>query len=242
MKVPSSEVKRLPKERESLVLDNLRLVDHIIQKQLHISPYDNMYDDYRQEGRFGLIKAAIAFDEDRGIKFSTFAGSYIQGYARRFRREFARSSMKVPRSILDLIPKIMKLYYDGYTYTEIQNKLNLSYQEISDVLNASEITHLESIIGLDADGKSLAVIDVIASPDNSIVDALGEDVVEDAIQHVANSYKNPTHKEIWYEYAYPAYYGERIRETSLANKYGLSQSYINRIIGKGKKLLKEYLV
>ena len=62
---------KLPKERESLVTDNLNLVHFILKKTFHMSPYQTEYDDYYQEGCIGLILSAMRFDESKGFKFST---------------------------------------------------------------------------------------------------------------------------------------------------------------------------
>ena len=128
-KAAGRKVERLTDDRRHFVEENLNLVDYIIQKQLHISVYDTYYEDYQQEGRVGLIMASIRFDESRGFAFSTFAAQYIIGMVKRFRRDFVRGEIKVPRKVLDLVPRVMNLYLEGYTYEEISGKLNLSSDE-----------------------------------------------------------------------------------------------------------------
>lgn len=59
---------------ESLILNNTKLVYHVIYKmKLAID------DDLISEGMIGLIRAAKNFDASKGIKFSTYATSYISG-------------------------------------------------------------------------------------------------------------------------------------------------------------------
>lgn len=68
---------KLPKEKEHLVLDNLNMVHHILQKKLHIYLNNPSYEDYYQEGVIGLIISAIRFEEERGFKFSTYASPLL---------------------------------------------------------------------------------------------------------------------------------------------------------------------
>ncbi len=65
-------------EQESLVLDNLDLVHHIIQKNLHQSRFHPDYEDTLSLGVIGLVEAAKKFDPERGYAFSTLAYPYIK--------------------------------------------------------------------------------------------------------------------------------------------------------------------
>lgn len=62
-------------ERDQLILDNIGLVHHIAAKYNSIDD-----DDAISEGTIGLMQAADRFDSERGLKFSTYAYSYINGH------------------------------------------------------------------------------------------------------------------------------------------------------------------
>ena len=62
------------KEKEQLVLQNQKLVYHLVKK-LSIPPND--YEDIISIGTIGLIKAAATFDISKDIKFSTYAARCI---------------------------------------------------------------------------------------------------------------------------------------------------------------------
>ncbi len=58
------------------------------------------YDDLYQAGCMGLVKATAAFDESRGVMFSTYAVPVILGEIRRLFRD--GGTVKVSRSIKEL--------------------------------------------------------------------------------------------------------------------------------------------
>ena len=60
---------RMNEEQQKLVLDNQKLVYHVI-KQLHL--YDKL-EDYLDVGIIGLCKAAQTFKPENNSKFSTYA-------------------------------------------------------------------------------------------------------------------------------------------------------------------------
>lgn len=61
------------------------------------------YDDLFQAGCMGLVKAADGFDQERGLKFSTYARSVILGEIRRLFRD--GGTVKVSRSLKELSMK-----------------------------------------------------------------------------------------------------------------------------------------
>ena len=57
---------------------NYSLVKIIIHKLTGLSDTDNDFEDLTQEAYFGFRAAAYAFDPERGIKFSSYAGKRIE--------------------------------------------------------------------------------------------------------------------------------------------------------------------
>ncbi len=64
------------------------------------------YDDLFQAGCMGLCKAADAFDEARGVRFSTYAVPVILGEMRRLFRD--GGTVKVSRTIKELSMKLVR--------------------------------------------------------------------------------------------------------------------------------------
>ncbi len=62
-----------------MVLANVPLVEHIVNRVSANLPASHSRDDLVQTGILGLITATIRFDRTRGTAFSTFAGRRIEG-------------------------------------------------------------------------------------------------------------------------------------------------------------------
>lgn len=96
-------------KNEELVVSNTPLVGHIAKKYLYTG---HEYDDLVQEGMIGLMKAAEAFDPERGCRFSAFAGFCIENSI----RMYLRREKKHKRCVLSLDQEICE---DGSRLEEI---------------------------------------------------------------------------------------------------------------------------
>lgn len=129
-------------QRDSFIESNLGLV-HSICKRFCGRGIE--YDDLYQAGCIGLIKAADAFDQSRGLCFSTYAVPVIMGEVRRLFRD--GGAVKVSRSVKELSMKInrekqrleQKLCREP-TVSEIADKLGVSCEEVTEAVCASQPT------------------------------------------------------------------------------------------------------
>ncbi|MGB5757421.1 MAG: sigma-70 family RNA polymerase sigma factor [Acidimicrobiales bacterium] len=69
----------LTDEQRAMVLANVPLVEHIVNRVSANLPASHSRDDLVQTGILGLITATIRFDRTKGTAFSTFAGRRIEG-------------------------------------------------------------------------------------------------------------------------------------------------------------------
>lgn len=128
------------KERDIFIEENLGLVHSICKR---FSGRGIEYDDLYQAGCIGLIKATDAFDEDRGIMFSTYAVPVIMGEVRRLFRD--GGAVKVSRSVKELSFHInrekerleQKLNREP-TVLEIAEALSVSKEEVVEAICASQ--------------------------------------------------------------------------------------------------------
>ena len=91
-------------KRETLIESNIGLVHSCAQK---LKGRGMEYDDLFQAGCMGLIKAADAFDTERGVRFSTYAVPVILGEMRRLFRD--GGTIKVSRTLKELSLKINRM-------------------------------------------------------------------------------------------------------------------------------------
>jgi RNA polymerase sporulation-specific sigma factor len=130
------------KSREEFIESNLGLV-HSICKRFVGRGIE--YEDLYQAGCIGLIKATDAFDQTKGFLFSTYAVPVIMGEVRRLFRD--GGAVKVSRSIKELYLKITKekqileqALNREPTINELAVRLNVSCEEITEALCASQTT------------------------------------------------------------------------------------------------------
>ena len=153
------------KERDRFIETNLGLVHSLCKR---FSGRGIEYDDLYQAGCIGLIKATDAFDESRGLCFSTYAVPVIMGEIRRLFRD--GGAVKVSRSVKELGMKInrekqileQKLCREP-TISEISRSLGVSAEEITEALCASQPT--VSLTYEDEDGVSETDLPTVSSED-----------------------------------------------------------------------------
>lgn len=130
------------KERDSFIEENLGLVHSICKR---FSGRGIEYDDLFQAGCIGLIKATDAFDEERGLMFSTYAVPVIMGEVRRLFRD--GGAVKVSRSVKELSFHVnrkrdfleQKLNREP-TVSEIAEELGVSSEAVTEAICASQST------------------------------------------------------------------------------------------------------
>ena len=89
---------KLPElSREEIIQSNMGLVHACAQRY---KGKGIEYDDLFQAGCMGLVKATDAFDNERGVRFSTYAVPVILGEIRRLFRD--GGTVKVSRSLKEL--------------------------------------------------------------------------------------------------------------------------------------------
>lgn len=106
-------MKQLTEQQKEIVENNINLIHHILKQYNFASLGTQDYNDYFQQGAYGLCLAAQRFDENRGIAFTTFAGIYINGYILRYYRDFAQGPIRPTRQQLGAKERILYIYYNA---------------------------------------------------------------------------------------------------------------------------------
>lgn len=158
-------------DRDRFIEENLGLVHSLCRR---FAGRGIEYDDLYQAGCIGLIKATDAFDEQRGLCFSTYAVPVIMGEIRRLFRD--GGAVKVSRSVKELGLKIsrekqimeQKLCREP-TVSELAEKLGVSLEEITEAMCASQPT---VSLTRDDDGESCETDLPTVSTEDEISDRL----------------------------------------------------------------------
>lgn len=165
-------------ERDIFIENNLGLV-HSICKRFVGRGIE--YDDLYQAGCIGLIKATDAFEEERGLMFSTYAVPVIMGEVRRLFRD--GGAVKVSRSVKELSfhinrkREVLEQKLDREpTVSEIASELGVSTEAVTEAICASQNT-----VSLTYDGEDgIKEADLpTESPEDEISDRL---VIEQAFK------------------------------------------------------------
>ncbi len=157
--------------KDSFIEENLGLV-HLCANRFRGRGIE--YEDLYGAGCIGLLKAAKGFDDERGVKFSTYAVPVILGEIKRLFRD--GGSIKVSRSTKELSMKV----------TRIREKFMLTsgreptVSELSELVGEDECNIVEALnvslppISLtETLDDSMGETDIpVESPDNEISDLL----------------------------------------------------------------------
>ncbi|MBQ9937078.1 MAG: sigma-70 family RNA polymerase sigma factor [Oscillospiraceae bacterium] len=129
------------KNRDTVIEKNLGLV-HACATRFKGRGIE--YEDMFQAGCMGLVKAYDAFDESRGVKFSTYAVPVILGEIKRLFRD--GGSVKVSRSLKELSLKVVRererlslLLGFEPSVNKIAEVLSITPEEVSEAICASHL-------------------------------------------------------------------------------------------------------
>lgn len=191
------------------------------------------YDDLFQAGCMGLIKAADAFDDERGVRFSTYAVPVILGEIRRLFRD--GGTVKVSRTLKERSMKISRAREQlavrlgrEPTITEIGAQVGLDAEEVVEALGAG--TPPISLTQTDDDSSDCGQIDLpTPSPEELLSDVL-------SVRQVIGNLSPNDRKLIALRY-----FSEKT-QTQTAQILGMTQVQVSRREKKILAILREQLL
>lgn len=208
-------------KNDSFVEDNLGLV-HLCANRFRGRGIE--YDDLYGAGCVGLVKAASAFDTERGVKFSTYAVPVILGEIKRLFRD--GGMIKVSRSVRELGMKLTRtreqftlLHGREPTVNELAELTNSDPEDVAEAL-AVNMPPL-SLTSSSEDDEG-AQIDVTApAPDSTLVDIL-------SLRQALSALDEEDRKLLYCRYF------KDMTQTKTAEALGMTQVQVSR---REKKLL-----
>lgn len=201
--------------REERICDNIGLV-HACARRFMGRGIE--YDDLFQSGCMGLVKAADGFDEERGLKFSTYAVPVILGEIRRLFRD--GGTVKVSRSLKELSLRASR-ERDAFTAREGREP---SVGELADLLG---VEREQAVEALGASMPALSLTRAVEEDDREEIDlpvTPPEEAVTDrlALQQVLGELEPRDRALIVLRYL------NRHTQQATAEKLGMTQVQVSR--------------
>lgn len=163
---------------EELYIKNKRMIADIAN---HFSAYAD-FEDLYQEGFFGLIRAAETWENDREVKFGTYAYSVIKAHVFRY-IENNENVVRLPSNTRNAIMKLKK-YTDNFyktkgrkpTLLELSKYMDMPVDKIENLFSGMFVANTKSINEVISEDGDLTLEDTVQDPDNQI------DKIEEVIQ------------------------------------------------------------
>lgn len=227
---------KFQRQRDRIVERCLPLADHIARR---FDGRGEPRDDLLQVARVGLVNAVIRFDVEAGSDFVSFAVPTIMGEVRRYFRDNSWS-LKVPRRLKELhlrlgaaTAEMSQRLGRAPTATELAKELDLDRQEVVEGLVAGSSYNTLSI---DSGGGG----DSEDSP--AIADTLGDldanlDQIEnrEALRPLLASLPERERTVLILRFF------ESLTQTQIAERIGVSQMHVSRLLARALMRLRDQL-
>jgi len=224
------------KRKDRIVERCLPLADHIARR---FEGRGELRDDLVQVARVGLVNAVTRFDVETGSDFVSFAVPTIMGEVRRYFRDNSWS-VKVPRRLKDLhlrlgaaTAELSQRLGRAPTSSELARELELSRDEVVEGLVAGSSYNTLSI-----DSAGSANEDDVRSIAETLGDIdAGMDRIEDreALRPLLNAL--PERERV----VLVLRFFESMTQTQIAERVGISQMHVSRLLAKSLAELRDQL-
>jgi RNA polymerase sporulation-specific sigma factor len=208
--------------RNKLILLYLPLVDLLARHIARLAGAN--WEDLRQDGCIGLIKAISRFDPGRGVPFKSFARPYICGAiydSSEITRDMARRQDEIYRKVRRTEEELTKTLQRIPTAEEVAEKTRLTIEQILNAIDARGLAFAASFP--DAEDPPKRMIEA-PQPERAIF-------LLEALAHLSDRDRKIIR----------LYYWEDRTHEEIARELGLSISNVTKIrqraLGKLRKLL-----
>jgi RNA polymerase sigma-B factor len=221
--------------REELIERHLPLVRSLARRY---SGRGESLEDIEQVGAIGLIKAIDRFDLSRDVSLATYATPNIVGEIKRHFRDKGWA-IRVPRALQELnasmsgaIERLTGRLGRSPSIGEIAEELKTTPEE---VLEAMEVGSAYSTVSLSSGPggeDELDPLETIGDEDHEYERSEHRAALEPALDRLA-----PREREIL-----RMRFEEGLPQTQIANRVGLSQMHVSRLIRKSLQVMREELL
>lgn len=164
--------------RKELILFYLPVVDRLAKSIARSTGRAN-WEDLRQDGIIGLMKAIIRFNPDQGVPFRAFAKSYIRGAifdSAELTRDMTRRQDEIYRKIRRAENELTKKLQRNPTIDEIKDETKLTHEQILNAMDARGVAFADEF----PDQEEAPASEIVENlrPDKAIL-------IEEACSHLS---------------------------------------------------------
>ncbi|MFI6871728.1 RNA polymerase sigma factor SigF [Nocardia sp. NPDC050406] len=221
--------------REKVIERCMPLADHIARK---FSGRGENFDDLLQVARVGLVQSVDRFDVTRGSSFLSFAVPTIMGEVRRHFRDntwavrVPRRTKEIQLSIGAAIDDLAQRKGRMPKAREIAEELGVELVEVTQALiagNAYQLSSLDAVTGDDSENTPLSLMEVLGDVEPRY-DRVDEFL---AVQPLIAELPDREQQVLIMRFF------ENKTQTQIADKLGISQMHVSRILSKTLTSLRE---
>lgn len=223
------------RQRDSIVERCLPLADHIARR---FDGRGEPHDDLVQVARVGLVNAVIRFNVDAGSDFVSFAVPTIMGEVRRHFRDNSWS-VKVPRRLKELhlqlgaaTAELSQRLGRAPTPTELAELLDMDRDEVVEGLVAGSSYNTLSI---DSGGSGSEDAPAIADTLGDVDATLDQIENREALRPLLDSLPDRERAVVVLRFF------ESLTQTQIAERIGVSQMHVSRLLARALTRLRDQL-
>ncbi|RDH77728.1 RNA polymerase sigma factor SigF [Mycolicibacterium moriokaense] len=227
---------KFSRQRDRIVERCLPLADHIARR---FDGRGEPRDDLVQVARVGLVNAVIRFDVDAGSDFVSFAVPTIMGEVRRHFRDNSWS-VKVPRRLKELhlrlgsaTAELSQRLGRAPTATELAAELGMDRDEVVEGLVAGSSYNTLSIDSGGGSGNedAPAIADTLGDVDLSLDQIENREALRPLLEALPERERTVLLLRFF----------ESLTQTQIAERVGISQMHVSRLLAKSLARLRDQL-
>lgn len=222
------------RQRDAIVARCLPLADHIARR---FDGRGEPRDDLVQVARVGLVNAVIRFDVDAGSDFVSFAVPTIMGEVRRHFRDNSWS-VKVPRRLKELHLRLGAANAElsqrlgrAPTPSELAVELDMDRTEVVEGLIAGSSYNTLSIDNGGGSDEAPSIVDTLGDMDSRLHQIENREALRPLLAALPERERTVLVLRFF----------ESLTQTQIAERVGISQMHVSRLLAKSLARLRDQL-
>ena len=212
--------------KEELINQNMPIVKSIASKY-YTNKIGMEYEDLVSYGVMGLLDASDKFDEEKGVKFSTYASIRITSYIIdeiRKQSPVSRGCLSKVKSYKSCVEHLQHKYLRQPTIDEISDYMEISSNEVHKIKKSTLNLSTSSLDNIVLDSENdLKLIDIIKDESINIEDSVEKD---ELIQTVTKALDMLNERD---RLVLSLYYYEELRLKEIGAVLGVSESRVSQL-------------